>query len=104
MRAKAYQGPKAEGLHGVLETMFRPRNFAAGFVGLFLAGYIYNTYIADDYKKKLQQQRHGKDMVEAWYNKATNRYEQPAPWDPTYRKLNPVLELVPRDKVQRRTR
>jgi curved DNA-binding protein CbpA len=42
------------------------------------------------------------NMVEAWHNPSSGRWEQPAPWDPTYRKLKPALHLVPREKVERR--
>jgi curved DNA-binding protein CbpA len=38
-------------------------------------------------------------LVEAWKNPTTGRWEKPKPWDPTYQKLQPVLQLVPRDKV-----
>lgn len=105
MHQKAkHQGPKAEGFYGVLETMFRPRNFLMGFCGLFASAYLYNKFFVDDYKQRLRQQSHNKEMVQAWFNTAANRYEQPAPWDPTFRKLNPKLELVSREKVQQRTR
>ena len=104
MRAKAHQGPKATGMNAVLDTMFRPRNFILG-VGAFVGmTFFYSTFVDNTYRKKLKQQQHGKEMVEAWYNTTTKRWEQPAPWDTTYRKLNPVLEMVPREKVQQRTR
>jgi hypothetical protein len=66
----------------------------------------YQTFLVDqDAKKKLlQQQQPGKQMVEAWRNPITEQWEQAAPWDPTYRRLKPTLELVPREMVRSRTR
>lgn len=43
------------------------------------------------------------DVVEAWKNPNTGFWEQPAPWDPTYRRLQPKLELVPRRQVRQRS-
>ena len=43
-----------------------------------------------------------KMLVEAWHNPGTNRWETPKPWDPVYQKLQPPLQLVPRDKVHAR--
>ena len=40
-----------------------------------------------------------KKLVEAWKNPDTGRWEKPKPWDPVYQKLQPALQLVPRDKV-----
>jgi curved DNA-binding protein CbpA len=40
-----------------------------------------------------------KRLVEAWKNPRTGRFEKPRPWDEEYRRLRPVLELVPRDQV-----
>jgi len=40
-----------------------------------------------------------KRLVEAWKNPNTGRWETPRPWDPTYQKLQPPLQLVPRDEV-----
>mmetsp|Transcript_14094 Transcript_14094/g.34114 ORF Transcript_14094/g.34114 Transcript_14094/m.34114 type:complete len:181 (+) Transcript_14094:106-648(+) len=40
-----------------------------------------------------------KKLVEAWKNPATGRWEKPKPWDPVYQKLQPPLQLVPREEV-----
>ena len=42
--------------------------------------------------------------VHAWKNPETGNWEAPAPWDPVYQKLNPTLELVPKEKVKSRSR
>jgi len=38
-------------------------------------------------------------LVEAWKNPHTGRWEKPRPWDPVYQKLQPTLQLVPRNEV-----
>jgi len=40
-----------------------------------------------------------KKLVQAWKNPNTGLWEPPKPWDATYQRLKPKLELVPRDKV-----
>lgn len=97
---------KANGFHGIMDTVFRPRNLLMGVaLGVGYAVF-YQTFLMDqDAKKKLQQQQqHGKQLVEAWRNPKTGRWEQAAPWDPIYRQLKPTLQLVPRDQVQTRNR
>jgi hypothetical protein len=43
------------------------------------------------------------EVVEAWKNPDTGFWEQPAPWDPAYRRLQPKLELVPKHQVRQRS-
>lgn len=100
----SHEGPKATGVYKVLETMFRPRNFLGGIVigiGSFLA---WQSYLNQHRSKQLLEYRQGAPMVEAWKNPTTGQWEQAAPWDPTYRRLQPTLQLVPRNQVQSRTR
>mmetsp|Transcript_41881 Transcript_41881/g.71648 ORF Transcript_41881/g.71648 Transcript_41881/m.71648 type:complete len:183 (-) Transcript_41881:230-778(-) len=40
-----------------------------------------------------------KKLVEAWKNPKSGLWETPKPWDPEYQRLQPALQLVPRDKV-----
>ncbi|CAB9511186.1 protein DnaJ [Seminavis robusta] len=98
--------PKASGIYGVLDTIFRPRNLLMGVALGIGSTVFYQVFLVDqDAKKKLmQRQQHGNHLVEAWRNPKTGRWEQAAPWDPTYRRLQPTLELVPREQVQTRTR
>lgn len=86
-----------EGLPLFFHTLMRPRTFVLGTMAVIAIGYV--TTSSD--KRNLQD---GKDLVQAWKNPKTGRYEQPAPWDPTYQQLKPTLELVPRDEVRRRHR
>jgi len=97
-------GPKATGVYAVLETMFRPRNFFMGIVMVGGASWFYQTFVADDTQRKLMRTHGTTQLVEAWKNPKSGRWEQAAPWDPTYRALKPTLTLVPREQVQTRTR
>lgn len=87
------------GMNVAMETLQNPRYMlmgVAGFVGVFaLASFLGGV-------SSRQPTYHHSPMVEAWLNPKTGRWEQPAPWDPAYRQLQPKLELVPREKVQRR--
>lgn len=92
----------SRGMQGVLETIYRPRN-------LFIVGplVVLTAVTAANYFSKKDEHtfKNTTKMVEAWKNPTTGRWEQPAPWDPAYRqyrKINPQLELVPRDKVRTR--
>ena len=40
-----------------------------------------------------------KKLVQAWKNPNTGLWEPPKPWDATYQRLQPKLELVPRGQV-----
>lgn len=98
------EGPKATGIYKVLETWFRPRNFLLGITFGFCSVMAYQSFLNEARKKKFLEYKNGKQLVEAWKNPATGRWEQAAPWDPTYRRLKPTLELVPREQVQSRPR
>jgi curved DNA-binding protein CbpA len=91
----------SQGMRGVLETIYRPRNlFIVGPLVLFTAVSAANYFI-----KKEETAENTPKMVEAWRNPETGRWEQPAPWDPAYReyrKRNPELDLVPRHQVRTR--
>jgi molecular chaperone DnaJ len=83
----------------VVAALSRPRNFLFGQMALFatlsLAHYAMGT--DERVKKPLDQ-----DLVQAWKNPDTGLYETPAPWDPTYRRLQPKLQYVPRHQVRTR--
>ena len=100
------QGPKATGVYAVLETMFKPRNFVMGVTIGICTSVVYQFFfIKDDPKKLMHHHRHhASQLVEAWKNPKTGRWEQAAPWDPIYQRLKPTLEMVPREQVQKRTR
>jgi hypothetical protein len=88
------------GMHAAMETLQNPRLVlmgVAGFAGVFVLA----SFLGGVSSRQPMVQHHSA-MVEAWKNPQTGRWETPAPWDPVYRKMQPTLELVPREKVQRR--
>jgi len=87
-----------------LESLFRPRNVLLGLTFGFLGGVFLRLYIGgnnddENKKKRLLKSYEGKATVEAWKNPKTGQWELPSPWNPTYRKLNPTLQFVPREQV-----
>ena len=86
------------GLHVAMQTLSNPRYWAIGIVAFgSLAALLGNMT-----SKRPEVHLHGSPMIEAWMNPKTKQWEQPAPWDPFYRQLQPKLEMVPRHKVRRR--
>ena len=81
----------------LLGGVLRPRNLFLGVtLGVVTVAYFNASYAKDD-----QVSRTGKsNLVEAWRNPLTGKWEQPKPWDKTYRNLQPTLHLIPREKVQ----
>ena len=100
---KRRNGPQnaQRGIHMAMETLFHPRYIALGVVGFASLVALSNMTGNGNNKHKVDP---ASPMVEAWKNPDTGRWEQPAPWDPLYRKLQPTLQLVPRDQVRRRNR
>jgi curved DNA-binding protein CbpA len=92
---------RAQGMRGFLDTIYRPRNlFIVGPLVLFTAVTAANYFL-----KKEEPAENTTKLVEAWRNPQTGQWEQPAPWDPAYReyrKRNPELDLIPRQKVTKR--
>lgn len=87
-------------------NLLRPRTFVLGTVGIFVFSYVNNKVVGS---KDLDQGSlasaslaKSQERVKAWKNPATGQWEQPAPWDPTYQRLRPKLQMVPREQVQRR--
>jgi len=75
-----------------------PRNLVIGCgIGIFAATFA-NYFLFRDNQKQEEK------LVEAWKNPKTGQWEQPAPWDEYYRKLQPEVCNVPRHYVQRRNR
>jgi curved DNA-binding protein CbpA len=92
--------PTRRGMHMAMESIFHPRGMFLGLVG-FCGLVAITSMVTGGEDKSTKFQQHTSPMVEAWMNPKTGQWEQPTPWDPTYRKLQPTLQLVPRDKVKR---
>lgn len=79
-----------------------PRNLliggVAGFACVMVARTIWPRKDEDDGMTRMSKNGHRK-LVEAWKNPDSGRWETPKPWDPTYQRLRPKLQLVPRDEV-----
>ena len=89
--------------HVVMETLTNPRYFLWGMVGLggvTIVGSVFGTLTSK--RPDFHLQTGNNTFVEAWLNPKTGRYEQPAPWDPDYQRLQPDLIKVPREKVAKR--
>lgn len=98
--SSSQHGRPTSGLPLFFHNLLRPRTFVIGSVAV-LAYAGASEYLSGPKKVAI---REGSDRVQAWLNPESGAYEQPAPWDPLYRKLNPTLELVPRDQVKKRHR
>ena len=112
------QRKNATGLHAVLESFFRPRNFILVPIAFyatvatiqFVTGKDNKIYSRELLQRELQGgqvasfRSHDLDLIPAWKNPMTNRYESPAPWDPLYKELQPELEQIPRREVTPRLR
>lgn len=100
--ARRAEGPRAtNGFQAFILTVFRPRNMVLGSIAVYTT-VTTARYLFDLNDKPLATPN--KPMVQAWKNPQTGEWEQPAPWDPTYRRLKPRLTFVPRDEVKTRTR
>jgi curved DNA-binding protein CbpA len=91
-----------------LEQFLRPRNLFLLPVAMLCAVTVIQYSLGIESKHDKQQQlrapSQSDDLVQAWKNPVSGRYETPAPWDSTYRELRPQLEMVPRYQVHSRTR
>lgn len=78
-----------------------PRNLfiggMIGFTGITMLRMMLPTKEEDEgaWKSKTGH----KKLVEAWKNPNSGRWEKPKPWDPVYQRLQPTLQMVPRDEV-----
>ena len=85
-----------------VSNIMRPRSFALGFVAVVLGTSVISYLGGGDQQSNKHQ--HGQDLIKAWKNPKSGVYEQPAPWDPDFKRLNPKLEDVPRELVLKRQR
>lgn len=89
--------------HHMLDGIYKPRNLVLGITLGFASVAFVKSIFADEDKDRLKRTGR-RNLVEAWKNPATGLWETPAPWDATYRRLNPTLQLVPREQVRESTR
>ena len=99
-RNKSPQQRPTTNLQIFWSTVLRPRNLVLGSFAVLTTVTALN-YLSGTEKKQVRNHSH---KVQAWKNPKTDQCEQPAPWDPIYKKLKPKLTMVPRDQVKTRTR
>ena len=87
---------RSSGFHEFVLTIYRPRNFVLGSLAIY-------AFVSMARPRDKPLHTHAA-KVQAWKNPSTGQWEQPAPWDPLYRRLKPRLTMVPRELVQTRTR
>jgi DnaJ-class molecular chaperone len=94
------------GFQVFLQTIFRPRNMLFGSIALYTTVTTARYYLgySSHHTNNIHASSGNSSKVQAWKNPVTGQWEQPAPWDPTYRRLKPHLTMVPREQVKTRTR
>ncbi|KAL7581290.1 hypothetical protein ACA910_006057 [Epithemia clementina (nom. ined.)] len=104
-----YRNSNVSGFEQTLQDILRPRHLVLGVIGIFVLANVAKQFETDkDGDSQMSQpsapyRRLSNPMVQAWMNPLTKQWEQPAPWDPTYRRLRPKLELVSRELVKSRS-
>jgi len=104
-RAAAAAAARRAGGSGGAGTSFGaalPRNLfiggVIGFAGVTMMRMMWPSREEEEDGTRMSRTGH-KRLVEAWKNPDTGRWEKPRPWDPIYKKLQPALQLVPREEV-----
>lgn len=97
--------PATNGFQQFLATVFRPRNMVLGSIAVYTTVTTARHVLGiPNNNAAATARRHNRQMVQAWKNPQSGQWEQPAPWDPLYRRLKPRLTMVPREEVKTRTR
>jgi curved DNA-binding protein CbpA len=82
---------------------FRPSSMLLGCIVLYVCVKAGDAvYDRKAHLPQNQAKQEAESLVRAWKNPRTNQWEQPAPWDPLYRQLQPELELKPKHLVKAR--
>lgn len=92
---------RSQSTQGWFYRMHRPSSYVLGPLAFFGTVAAFQYVLGTNEKPNLTSSN---THVQAWKNPQTERWEQPAPWDPLYRQLKPKLEYVPRQDVHARTR
>ena len=104
-------GPHGAGMHGrpsssytvfhhMLDGIYKPRNLVVGVTLGFASVAFIKSLFANDEGDERMKRTGRQNLVEAWKNPTTGLWETPAPWNPTYRRLKPQLEMRPRSEVR----
>ena len=87
--------------HVIMETLTNPRYAVLGMATVGGVAFL-GSLLGNATSKRPEFHHHGSPLVEAWKNPATGRFEQPAPWDKEYQRIQPKLVMVPREQVWKR--
>ena len=92
--ASAAQREQARAMHRTLEwfeLLVHPRVLLSIVAFSMAATFLFNAATLE--------RRDPGDLVQAWHNPRTCRWEVPAPWDPAYRALRPEVKMIARSLV-----
>jgi len=81
-RRRGAQGMSDHRIHAIFDLFTHPLLFAA--LALVGVGYLFLGPNEDQAVEILKKEVREKDLVEAWFNPRSGRWEQPAPWDPDF--------------------
>ena len=102
------RSPYASSSQGWFYRIHRPSNYILGPLAFFgtvaTIQYVLGTNHPNNHNQPNLTSSNNNTHVQAWKNPHTKQWEQPAPWDPLYRQLQPKLESVPRQDVHARSR
>lgn len=84
-----------------LDGVYKPRNLFLGVVSGLVTVSCIRYALHSDTEEDVNSKTGQTNLVQAWKNPVSGKWEQPAPWDETYKKLRPKLEMVHRDQVKR---
>jgi len=88
----------------ILDGIYKPKNMLLGLALGFATVATVKAMLGVDPEETTMQKNKKQDgkvlLVEAWFNKRNQQWEQPAPWSSSFRDLKPEIHLVPREKVR----
>jgi len=101
-------GPKASSgmayRYHVLDGIYKPKNMIIGLTLGFATVAACKMMLGIEDEVPTMQKNKKQDgkskLVEAWYNKQTRQWEQPAPWSKAFRDLQPDIQMVQRNLVR----
>lgn len=72
------------------ERFVHPKNLILIVLPVFCLTYYLHSVISPRDPSNYEKYKHGNnhDLVDAWFNKTTNRWETPSPWNPEFRGID----------------
>lgn len=93
-RRRGEKGMSDARIHAIFDAATHP--IVLGLLAVVAAASVLFSTQPDQQTLALRRDRRDKDLVDAWRNPRTNRWESPAPWDPLFedRKVQRVSRSV----------